>query len=173
MKKLLALFATLYSLAAQGEGLPPFFDEGLFGILLHKANEHVFSGATKCESNIGGAHCYSNPNKTEYIKLIIYPGSTKYTASYIEVYSKPEPKYAIYPLKAERFLSIKGVSIGLPKKALVEKLGKPSYETSDSLEYYAEMNSEILEKYNMPLYSAVYRFEKGKLISFKFGFDYP
>lgn len=85
-------------------------------------------------------------------------------------------------LAIDHFASEKNIQLGLTKRDVVSKLGN-CYTTTDSTEnilgitYRIEdpqdSRTKLLERQNMPIYYAIYKFRKDKLVRYEFGFEYP
>jgi len=85
-------------------------------------------------------------------------------------------------LNIDTFESEKGIKLGVSKEFVKTKLGNCNKEIlhSDSyiellyrIEQPNDSEMKLLEKYNMPVYYATYKFLNNKLIEFEFGFEYP
>lgn len=117
---------------------------------------------------------YLNQSETEIITLISHPGAIRYSIAEVKVSKASNRKgIPIFPKKNPEFTSDKGVALGMLRSDLTKLLGKPSNGNETFIEYRLEGNSSFLKKYNMPVYYGKYKFDKGKLIEYSFGFEYP
>jgi len=174
MKFILYLIILVFSHSALSDAPPKSFDKGFTGIFLETDNtKKLASIAHNCKFDIGGAFCFSNTRNNQFVKFISYPGGIKYGFSYIQVIENPQSKYPLLPSKINHFESANGVTIGMSKLQVTSILGKPVSSMINSISYYLKNNAYLLNTYNMPIYSAEYRFENDRLIRFEFGFEYP
>ena len=79
---------------------------------------------------------------------------------------------------SKEFVTESGIKLGISIETLKSIKGEPTSivnEETNTLKYRIDdfNNSEFLQKYNMPIYYAYYEFQKGYLIKFRFGFEYP
>lgn len=172
MKKITILILVLFVPSVYSEEKIKFLDSGIDSYMLESHDSTVMLlkgkeanpdlGFNTYEFKLGGTHT---------IQFIVHPGNLKYEVSEIKIIKGQNNhlKYT-YPGKA---ITQKGISIGISKSELINKLGIPLLKKSNQLVYRTEYNKAILVKYNMPIYYGKYKFEKNKLVSFSFGFEYP
>jgi hypothetical protein len=83
-------------------------------------------------------------------------------------------------LDTAEFATNNGIKLGLSRTEVVERLGvcfkTTSRGSTETLLYgVGDMKAElpILKLANMPFYYAEYQFHRGKLVRYRFGYDYP
>ena len=156
-------------------------DTSVAGIKLRneKSTVLILGKHTKLEGD--STHRFYSKNKEEVLSMTVHPGDYYSQVSIFEVsYSgKYKPKYR--QTKIDSFETEKGIHLGILKEEVVNKLGK-CYSSSlkkDAeiityrLENPQDSKTKLLERYNMPIYYAIYNFKKEKLVKFEFGFEYP
>ncbi|NEQ49135.1 MAG: hypothetical protein F6K11_03245 [Leptolyngbya sp. SIO3F4] len=119
----------------------------------------------------------SNDSK-QRLSAIFHPGGSRYDVAEVKVEYAEE--YKPYDRVSEHtsFVTESGIHLGMTQKELTSLKGPAHNITSQGatvLHYRIDdyEHSEFLQKYNMPIYYANYTFEKGRLIAFEFGFEYP
>lgn len=121
-----------------------------------------------------------NATRTELLVLGLHPGSVVDSYGEFHVRSLSKPSTGCLMLAGvDHFVSGKGIRLGMSRTRLVGILG-PGFserkEGTDSIVHYTIDDlprSSFLQHYNLPVYFGSYRFRKGKLVSFAFGFEYP
>ena len=126
-------------------------------------------------------HFYSKM-ENEILTMTQHPGDGKYQISIFKVQYSDTKEYEFRKLNIETFITEKGIKLGLDKLSIIGNLGN-CYVAQDSSQDYIELfyklqlpadsNSKILQRYNMPIYFASYKFRKNILEEFEFGFEYP
>jgi hypothetical protein len=126
-------------------------------------------------------HFHSKNNK-EDLGVTVHPGDGYSQVSIFQVRYADNSKAKATPLDIEHFTTEKGIKLGLTKKEVVARLGN-CFTTSDSaknsiainyrLESPQDSKTKLLERQNIPIYYATYKFIDNKLIKFEFGFEYP
>ena len=155
-------------------------DTSLSNIKLRDAK----SAATILEvTKLNGDTTYQfySKDKKEILGVTVHPGDYYSQISIFQV------KYAVKSnqgtiSKIDNFKTEKGIRLGLTKNEIVGRLGN-CYSLSDStknsfvinyrLEDPNDSKTKLLERQNMPIYYATYKFKSGKLIEYEFGFEYP
>ena len=126
-------------------------------------------------------HFYSK-SKKEILTLNQHPGDGRNDISIFKVKksNKEEKDYKV--LNIETFESEKEIKLGVSKEFVKNKLGKCCKEILHSnnqidllyrIEQPNDSGTKLLEKYNMLVYFATYKFLNDELIEFEFGFEYP
>jgi len=172
MKITFILFLFLIVPAVYADELPVFFDAGIDSYMLSAQDTTLDLLKNRKESLDLGFHTYEfNLGESHLIQFVVHPGSVKFEISEIQIIEARNRSSSYkYPGKG---ISKKGISLGISKQDLISKIGKPTKVTGDQYEYRAEFNDGILKNYNMPIYYGKYTFDKNKLITFSFGFEYP
>ena len=114
------------------------------------------------------------------LKLISHFGGIGEIAEFEISYPKKD-RLNISKLKQiKKFVSGKGIQLGMSKARLISILGKPSkvMTASNSVTFIYriedfEGKNDFLSCYNMPIYFGNYLFKNNKLFKFNFGFEYP
>ena len=125
---------------------------------------------------------FNSSDKKQMLSVNVHPGDPYSAISIFTV------KHAANSIKSStlpaipNFKTEKNIQLGLTKNELQNKLGK-CYTVSDStnnsitinyrLEQPQDSKTKLLERQNMPVYYATYKFKNDKLIEFEFGFEYP
>lgn len=172
MKIITILFVVLFAAKVHSEELPIYFDLGIdsYAFLSRSTTETLLKGSLT--NNDYGFSTYEfKLGDHHIIQFIVHPGSVKYEVSEVKIiFDLNRHLTNSYPGSA---ITQKGIFLGMSKEELISKLDKPKMGLNDVLEYKAENDTEILAKYNMPIYYGKYTFRKNKLVSFSFGFEYP
>lgn len=126
-------------------------------------------------------HFYSK-SKKEILTLNQHPGDVRNDISIFKVKKSDKTDWNLKVLNIETFESEKGIKLGVTKEFLKNKLGNCNKEILHSDNYIEllyrieqpnDSETKILEKHNIPVYYATYKFLNNKLIEFEFGFEYP
>tara|TARA_B110000211_G_C13949217_1_gene495348 strand:+ start:61 stop:702 length:642 start_codon:yes stop_codon:yes gene_type:complete len=169
--------------------LKPTFspDSMLNGIVISKGRSTVdYLGTTIHEkwerdsSYLPYIRIESNDSK-QLLTAYAHPGSSINDISEFKIeYKKNSTPNIKLKVKDEIFKTESGISLGINLTDLKSIKGKSDTTFLNQkilvIKYWLEMGSDdsgILEKYNMPSYYSNYYFQKGMLIKFEFGFDYP
>lgn len=84
-------------------------------------------------------------------------------------------------LPADKFVTGRGIALGMTKAEVTRRIGRcikgfKAQGVMQTIRYAVQNESAklpILKTANMPSYYAEYQFERGKLVRFRFGHDYP
>jgi hypothetical protein len=124
---------------------------------------------------------FANKSGKEYIRMFVYPGSTKNSVDMFEIgYS------SLLPLNVctnqSDFICFETehhIKLGMTQEQLISIEGKhytsKKSEETTIISYTLNdfNNSNFLKRFNMPSYLYELWFKKNKLIKFRFGFEYP
>lgn len=177
--KILIILLAFFSFASHAHELPIFFDSGMNGVFLETASEESLINTTLCSNSIETQFCETNTSNTQRVKYTVHPGSLKYAVSLIEIRlisdidNTSNMNLAGNNEQRDTFSTHKGIYLGLSKTDIIKLLGKPTSNHHDLLTYHSKMNPKLLDRFNMPIYSANYHFKGNRLVYFKFGFEYP
>jgi hypothetical protein len=126
-------------------------------------------------------HFYA-AKRSEILTLTQHAGDGENAISIFKIASADKADYGYRKLKIDTFQTGKGIRRGLTRQQLVDKLG-PCYITKDSTQQQIELyyqlaqpqdsKTRLLERHNMPVYYASYKFVNNKLEQIEFGFEYP
>jgi hypothetical protein len=143
----------------------PASTEKILGKEIPMTNEHV---------------AYLNSDRTQLLTLFFHPGDEVHSFSEIKVTQAGKSESAIKVLSLPAFITGKGVRLGITQKQLTAIFGKGVEERVGSqsiIRYKIEdtslSSSPFLQHYRMPSYYGEYHYEGGKLVEFRFGFEYP
>lgn len=178
------LIAALACMGAKIEAEPPKSipqraDISLSGIFLNDpaSTEKVLG---KDIPMINQHVAYWNNDRTQLLTLFFHPGDEVHCFSEIKVSQAGKSESAIKVLSLRAFITGKGVRLGITQKQLTAILGKGVEERMGSqsiIRYKIEdaslSSSPFLQHYRMPSYYGEYHYEGGKLVEFRFGFEYP
>lgn len=122
-----------------------------------------------------------NKNKNEGLRLFFHYGGAKNCVAEFELF-EVDKKY-VKPVKAfllstTRFRTGKGLVLGITKKQVIAILGKNCKHKKrlliEEFVYHTDNpNSNVLKAYNAVAYFIKCEFNKGKLVKYNFGFEYP
>jgi hypothetical protein len=120
-------------------------------------------------------------NKEQKLSVYFHPGGVKYKFSEFKVSYNIDKSSKLKTTSDKEFVSESGVRLNLTFAELKAIKGEPKTITNDkenqlsTYQYLIDdfQHSAFLKRYNLPIYYAHYTFEKGVLIEFKFGFEYP
>jgi hypothetical protein len=178
------LIAALTCMAAKTSPEPPKSvpkraDISISGIFLNDpASAEKVLGK---EIPMNGEHvAYWNSDRTQLLTLFFHSGDEVHSFSEIKVNQAGKSESAIKVLSFPAFITGKGVRLGITEKQLTAIFGKGLKERVGSqsiIRYKIEdtslSSSPFLQHYRMPSYYGEYRYEGGKLVEFRFGFEYP
>jgi hypothetical protein len=118
---------------------------------------------------------FLNENKTEKLKVVLFPGSSFNDVYQFRVCYYKNDSIPFHTTKYSDFRTESGIKLGITKNELINIKGKGFREEGNALRYeiYDYEKPDFFKKYNLPIYYAVYTFETEKLIEFEFGFVYP
>ncbi len=121
-------------------------------------------------------------DKTQLLGVEVHPGDYYNQISIFQIKYADKMNQRASTLPVDKFKTEKGIRLGLTTKEVISRLGN-CYFTSDStsenisinyrLESPQDSRTNLLERQNMPIYYATYRFRNDKLVEFEFGFEYP
>ncbi len=170
----LALAASL-----AGADVPRQADLSIIGVhLLDLDSQRRVLGAVKFSERTAMPEArFASADGKQVMTLVSHPGSVGDVAEVKVAYGKgrPDPRF-------RTFVSGKGIELGLPEEKVREILGEPTRMRSlrnglrtilYRIEEGPERPSAFLERYAMPVYYGAYVFQNGRLIQFRFGFEYP
>lgn len=125
---------------------------------------------------------FQTDDKKQILGVTVHPGDGYSQVSIFQVKYLDNSKAKATPLAINQFATEKGIRLGLTKSEVISKLGN-CYTTSDGTKDIIEINYRIeapqdsktkfLQRQNMPIYYATYKFKSDKLIEYEFGFGYP
>lgn len=158
-------------------------DTSIFDIILNEPNSSIkkIGKQNHLKETDNDFPCvrFSNQDKTESLTLFLFYGSGENEFSEFEV-KKWYPLDSATETTSDQFISGYGIRLGMTKKDVISILGNcfkasTSVTGTEILEYHLDNfnESDFLQRFNMPSYHAKYEFSKGKLIHFRFGFEYP
>lgn len=178
------LIAALTCMAAKTQAEPPKSipkraDISVSGIFLNDSasTERVLGK----EIPMNDEHvAYWNKGRTQLLTLFFHPGDEVHSFSEIKVTQAGKTGSAIKVLSLPAFITGKGVRLGITQKQLTAIFGKGVEERvgrQSIIRYKIEdtslSSSPFLQHYRMPSYYGEYHYEGGKLVEFRFGFEYP
>jgi hypothetical protein len=157
-------------------------DTSLSGIKLRDyESADVVIGSKNEIDNEDHYYFFSSPGG-QMLTLTQHPGDGKNTISIFKVEFSGKTKHGYRQLKIDNFTTEKGIRLGLSKQETIDKLGH-CYTAKDSSKNYIELyyllqepqdsKTRLLERQNMPIYYASYKFWNNQLRKFEFGFEYP
>lgn len=182
----LAIPALLFSTAAcAAPDLPRQADLSVSGILLDDAaSAKTPFGAPPDLDDPDSDHPKAficNGDKTEKLVLVYYEGDTANIVSELRV-ERVDAKYVdcVHPAeRIARFVSGKGIRLGMPRNEVTRILGKnftehPQLdETVISYRIDNKTESDFLQRHSSPAYYGQYHFRENRLVKFSFGFEFP
>ena len=135
---------------------------------------------TKLEGD--STHTFYSSDRKQVLKLTVHPGDYYSQVSVFSISYSKNSESKTRKLNINEFKTEKEIKLGLTKQQIIEKLGK-CYVTKDStnesielfyrIELPNDSQTKLLERNNMPIYYASYKFRKDKLYNIEFGFEYP
>jgi hypothetical protein len=164
--------------------VPASVDLTLNGISLYdiESQEKIIGKGVKFidDKDTSPSTTFMSSTGNEYLKLFTHYGGIGEVAEF-EVSYSTDTKTNVPKLKQfKKFVSEKGIRLGMSKSKLLSILGEPTEEKSLAnsvtlmyrIEDYENKN-EFLSCYGMPIYYGNYTFKNNKLSKFRFGFEYP
>ena len=125
---------------------------------------------------------FYSQNKSQLLSVTVHPGDYYRQVSIFQVKYADNSKIKATPTTLDSFVTEKHIKLGITKSEVVSKLGN-CYTTNDStkncitinyrLESPQDSKTKLLERQNMPIYYASYKFKNNRLAEFEFGFEYP
>jgi hypothetical protein len=185
IKFVIALFLCTSAVCmAESCNIPTLVDLSVNNIFLHdiRSQEIVIGRKVKFidKDDSSPSSTFASSTGNEHLKLLTHYGGIGEVAEF-EVSFSVKTKQEVPKLKQiNKFMSGKGIHLGMNKAKLLSILGKPSQEKSlaktVTLIYRIEDmegKNEFLVCYGMPIYYGNYLFKNNKLFKFQFGFEYP
>jgi hypothetical protein len=156
-------------------------DTSLSGIKLRDPKSSIsVLGMTKLEGDT--TYNFSSSDKKQVLSVTVHPGDLYSAISIFKVRYTDNSIESLTLPTIDNFKTEKDIQLGLTKKELLKKLGE-CFTVSDStnnsvtinyrLEAPKDSKTKLLERQNMPIYYATYKFKSDKLVEFEFGFEYP
>ncbi|HEX5055431.1 MAG TPA: hypothetical protein VFX02_02930 [Gammaproteobacteria bacterium] len=176
MKRILANLILVASLNAFAAEPPLFFDSGVNGLMLEdkKSGQSFLSDQFPDQDLTGFSFWFSNDDDSETLAVFIHPEDTVFNAAEILVRaSLPKESFPKFLGLKGAFETEKGIKLGITAEDVIKILGKPTAIKGDAYLYRVEDSKYLLDTYNLPIYYGEYTFNEGRLIGFKFGFEYP
>ena len=125
---------------------------------------------------------YCTKNGDETLTLTRYPGDEDYQISVFKVAQATKADGVYRRLNVAAFQTEKGISLGMTKQQVTDRLGN-CYAALDSTKEYIELfyrlpgsqfnNSKHPTVGRLPVYFASYQFRNEQLKKFEFGYEYP
>lgn len=121
---------------------------------------------------------FASKDGTQELRLYIHYGDVLDSYNEMEVSFASRGRAPAPKLPFDEFMTQAGVQLNMSEAQLVSRLGGCFKRTAErgriSLEYKIDDEKHpLLRRAKMPLYSARYIFEAGRLVRFRFGFEYP
>jgi hypothetical protein len=115
---------------------------------------------------------FLSSNQKEYLKMVLYPGSSKNEFSKFEIgYSSLLSNNVITNKSSfENFYTESGIRLGITKEELIKIKGEHYQKDNEIIKYFLYDN-ELGEDW--ACYTAFYYFKNNKLVKFSYGFEYP
>jgi hypothetical protein len=159
-------------------------DLSVFGIRLGNAESalrQVGSGWTLSEGEDDMPHVrFVSSNGAQELVLFSHYGAGEDEYGEIEVRKAGIEALVLKDLPTETFVSGRGVELGMPRADIISRFGsclKADERVGDgeTIQYQIDDadRDPDLKGFNYPVYYAEYEFERGKLVRFRFGFEYP
>lgn len=187
MRLLATFFALLLQTAvtvAAPASVPMPADISVSGIFLNdRASQDLVLGADiplDHDADVPNA-IFSSTDGHQFLTIFTHPGGVGEISEFRVSYSVTEKRLAHRIEKVKRFVSGKGIHLGLTQSRVTSILGAPLQRHKKNgivtLEYRLKETeqtaSEFLAYYKMPLYYGSYSFKNGRLVEFMFGLEYP
>ena len=118
----------------------------------------------------------SSKDMTQYLRMELFPGSSRNEFSLFEVGYVKNKKQEMRPSDYRDFMTESGIKLGLSRAAVIKIKGtdyKSEASATKEVIKYKINKGPFLQRYNMPVYYAMYTFINGVLEQFGFGFEYP
>jgi hypothetical protein len=159
-------------------------DLSVFGIRLADAESavrQVGSGWTLSEGEDDMPHVrFVSSNGAQELVLFSHYGAGEDEYGEIEVRKAGIEALVLKDLPTETFVSGRGVELGMSRADIISRFGsclKADEKVGDgeTIQYQIDNadRDPDLKGFNYPVYYAEYEFERGKLVRFRFGFEYP
>jgi len=170
--------------SASDSAAPAYIETGIRGVALTnaKSGEHFLEkNGIGTTSDDGLVHIfYSNTSGSEILDLVRHPGDVRDSFSEMTILSSDCFPLGTPETANKEFVSSKGVKLGLRTSEVRQVLGKPhEVRTGKSgrTKYKYSCNDPAkcpsLARYNLPTYTAIAEFLRGRLVRYSFGYDYP
>jgi hypothetical protein len=159
-------------------------DLSVFGIRLADAESavrQVGSGWTLSEGEDDMPHVrFVSSNGAQELVLFSHYGAGEDEYGEIEVRKAGIEALVLKDLPTDTFVSGRGVELGMSRADIISRFGsclKADEKNGDgeTIQYQIDNadRDPDLKGFNYPVYYAEYEFERGKLVRFRFGFEYP
>jgi hypothetical protein len=159
-------------------------DLSVFGIRLADAESavrQVGSGWTLSEGEDDMPHVrFVSSNGAQELVLFSHYGAGEDEYGEIEVRKAGIEALVLKDLPTDTFVSGRGVELGMSRADIISRFGsclKADEKSGDgeTIQYQIDNadRDPDLKAFNYPVYYAEYEFERGKLVRFRFGFEYP
>lgn len=157
-------------------------DTSVYGIKIRDAEsaDAVIGNNNQIDGN-EQYHFYSKLER-EMLTLTQHPGDAKNQISIFNVQYSDKADYGYRQLPVDTFTSENGIKLGTTKAQVINRLGD-CYAVTDSTKrgikiYYRiespkDSKTKLLQRNNMPVYYASYKFWDDLLQEYEFGFEYP
>ncbi len=159
-------------------------DLSVFGVRLADADSavrQVGTGWKLSEGEDDMPHVrFVSSNGAQELVLFSHYGAGEDEYGEVEVRKAGIEALVLKDLPTDTFVSGRGVELGMSRADIISRFGsclKADEKNGDSetIQYQidnADRDPE-LKGFNYPVYYAEYEFERGKLVRFRFGFEYP
>jgi hypothetical protein len=159
-------------------------DLSVYGIRLTDADSavsQVGSGLPLSEDEEDMPHIrFVSSNGAQELVLFAHPGADTDEYGEVEVRKAGIEALALKDLPTPSFVSGRGVELGMSRADIISRFGqclKADEKSGDgeTIQYQIENadRDRDLKGFNYPVYYAEYEFERGKLVRYRFGFEYP
>ena len=124
-------------------------------------------------------HVYSNELDTEVLDLIKHPGDSQGSFAEVALMLSDSMPFGATPVRVKRFFTSRGVHLGMAQADVLRGMGKPHRRAArmgrETFEYRCDNPAVCpsLAVHNMPTYYATLTFKSGKVIEYRFGYEYP
>ena len=185
---ILALGFGVWAAAAAGVSAKPCRmkdpDLSVYGVRLTDAESavrQVGSDVVLSEGEEDMPHVrFVSSNGAEELVLFTHYGAGSDEYGEIEVRKAGIEALALKDLPTESFVSGRGVQLGMSRADIVSRFGEcikadEKSGVGETIQYEianADRDRD-LKGFNYPVYYAEYEFERGKLVRYRFGFEYP
>ncbi|OIQ82105.1 hypothetical protein GALL_361190 [mine drainage metagenome] len=164
--------------------LPRQADPMVLGIVLdHTESDQNAFGIRLAPEDPDSTHprmALCNHGKHEQLIIEFYERDTASVISELRVerVQTPHADCIVPPQHIERFMSGKGIHLGMSRKEVINILGKGyeehAYPEEQIISYRIDdKDSPMLQRHNAPGYYGQYYFKANRLVRFEMGFDFP
>jgi hypothetical protein len=118
---------------------------------------------------------FANLGQSEFLTLYHLNGANVNTFNEFEVRKATEIEKSVPSIRDKTFVTESGIKLGMTQQQLIALKGRGAMNKLKngvmSIQYkITDKTSDLLKRYNMPIYHATYYFKNNKLIKFTFGF---